>query len=158
MSDGLDYVKTLDVEPTKIEGQKITWVFKNQPANSYGFIHYIAKVNDKAITEETVSGVANKYDLIVNYGSQQQYIISPEPKTNEVIKKDYNKDDKEADITDGSIIHTGETVAYKLYWANYTDEPADLKLVDTMSVGLDYIEGSSSDPSVVYDEEAHTLT
>ncbi|MDO5328582.1 MAG: isopeptide-forming domain-containing fimbrial protein [Coriobacteriia bacterium] len=106
-----------------------------------GYITYRARVTKDAIADKNPGEVNNHYTLLLN----DDPTVEIDPLINPVIDKQYNTDDKEATIHDDSPVHVGDIISYKISWINHFNSDASIKLTDTLSKGLEYVDGSSSE-------------
>lgn len=140
LDPGLDYIdEGSDGVSYDSETRTITWNLGNKNPKEHGTVSFKAKVNSQ-ITEK----VENQATVTVGGSVSETNIVS-----NKTWKPEKTMTTPKDSLT------VGEEVTYNIGWMNYTSEPADITITDTLAAGFDFI---SAEPEGKYDPQTHTVT
>lgn len=148
LSKGLEYINGScpNGDPT-INNNVLTWDLGPKDPSQAGYITYRVRVTKDALSDNVKTAyVKNSYVLSVEPKDMPQYQVGPYSLTNPVVPDPIKRYDTGAFmcVTNDSTCHIGDTIAYSLVWSHTENKEADIKLTDTLSKGLTYVEGSAN--------------
>ncbi len=125
----------------------VTWVLGDEPkpvpANAYGTVSLTVKVNEKADTYWSYDAPDEHPDmdyLVRNRATVR--VADNEYNTNTVVNPTPHQDKEEISPGDGLLVAVGQEITYQITWHNYKKEPAEIRIMDVLDPGVDFVSAS----------------
>ncbi len=128
------------------EGQNkdgtVEWTIASVPANTEGFVTLTVQVLESAKVPAGPGMVVNGGDTAtVKVGNDNEYTL--EKVVNPVLPSKQEVSPYEG-LDDLGAVKVGDEITYEIHYVNYTDETADIVIVDTLDPNVTYVD---SDPT-----------
>ena len=122
-------------------GGTVEWTIASVPANTEGFVTLTVKVLESAKVPAGPGMVVNGGDTAtVKVGNDHEYTL--EKVVNPVLPSKQEVSPYEG-LDDLGAVKVGDEITYEINYVNYTNETADIVIVDTLDPNVEFVEAGN---------------